>query len=824
MSYIKNILPTLLLTVISLLTSFNADAAILKGEVCDSVTGETIPYATVRLLTDNGAESAAQVALFITDANGLFSETINKSGKMTLRVESMGYKALERQLDLQEDETIELGTISLADDDELLSEIVVVGMRPIIKAEPDKISYDVQADGDSNTNTLLEMLRKVPMVSVDGEDNITVNGSSNFQVYVNGKPSMMFSSNPGQILKSMPASMVKSIEVVTNPGARYDAEGAGGILNIVMDSQTGDDNTGYTAGVGIRGGTRGFDMNANISGQSGKFSYSANGMYNKMYPGQSETGSEQILPDRNILTESTGKPKMNFAMGNISAEYAIDSLSTIGITGSITSFRLHSEGSTATTISSAQGDVLTSYSSTGFMHLNRLSASGSLSFSHDFRARTKPQLSLIYQLSSERNKTNSAFDFSDPDYNEDNTDLSDRDSRNLENTLDNIVQADFTMHPRAGHTLDTGVKVNLRKSNSSSATDFLTGTSENDNTRYHNRSNILAAYAEYALEAGKFNVKGGLRYEYNLQKVNYDGASENDFSRSYGTAVPSASASYKLTPLSNIGLTYNMRIARPGISYMNPYVDKSDPTSISYGNPGLKNETMHNFGLSYNLFKSRFMLNTRLSDSYTSNGIEQYRYISDGILNTTYGNVAKRNSLRLDVSATWLAGKTTRLILNGAVSYVTLRNREMSLSNKGFQCNVMAGVQQTLPLDIKASAFVIASSKSHTIEGWNSGFKMLSLNLSKSLLNNRLTVSGGFNTGLSRGGRMVMDNYSHTSDFTRRNTIRMPMMSATVGISYTLGSLHPKQNSKRKAVNSDYMEQRSEMESISGPNTGGMGE
>ena len=98
----------------------------------------------------------------------------------------------------------------------------------------DKMTYDVQNDVDSKSNTLLNMLRKVPMVSVDGQDNITVNGKSSFKVYIDGKPNAMFSSNTSQIFKSIPASAVKSIEVITNPGAKYDAEGIGGILNLSL--------------------------------------------------------------------------------------------------------------------------------------------------------------------------------------------------------------------------------------------------------------------------------------------------------------------------------------------------------------------------------------------------------------------------------------------------------------------------------------------------------------------------------------------------------------------------------------------------------------
>ena len=116
-----------------------------------------------------------------------------------------------------------------------LDGVTVVHQKRLVKMEVDKMTYNVSEDEDSKSKTVLDMLRKVPMVTVDGEDNITVNGSSSFKILVDGMPNVLFSQNPSMVFKSMPATAVKSIEVITNPGAKYDAEGTGGILNIVMN-------------------------------------------------------------------------------------------------------------------------------------------------------------------------------------------------------------------------------------------------------------------------------------------------------------------------------------------------------------------------------------------------------------------------------------------------------------------------------------------------------------------------------------------------------------------------------------------------------------
>ena len=127
-----------------------------------------------------------------------------------------------------------------------LPEINIVAVKPLIKAEADKTTYSIAEDPDSRTYTLLEMLRKVPLVTVDGEDNVKVNGQSSFKIYMNGRPSNMFSNNPKEVLRSIPASMIKKVEVITDPGARYDAEGVSGILNIVTK---GAEFEGYNASI-----------------------------------------------------------------------------------------------------------------------------------------------------------------------------------------------------------------------------------------------------------------------------------------------------------------------------------------------------------------------------------------------------------------------------------------------------------------------------------------------------------------------------------------------------------------------------------------------
>ncbi len=153
-----------------------------------------------------------------------------------------------------------------------LKEVTVTAQKPLVKIEPDKIVYSMESDPEAQTNNVLEMLYKIPLVTVDAEDNITVNGQSNFKVLVNGKSSSMMSTNFKEVLKSLPANTIKDIEVITNPSSKYDAEGVGGIINIITTKKTiSGYNGSVSSGVDARGS---LNWSAYLATKIKKFSFS----------------------------------------------------------------------------------------------------------------------------------------------------------------------------------------------------------------------------------------------------------------------------------------------------------------------------------------------------------------------------------------------------------------------------------------------------------------------------------------------------------------------------------------------------------------------
>ena len=788
----------------------------VKGVLTDENLGEAEPFATVRVFKHGKTDKP--VAMFLTKEDGSFSQQVKGKGRYDIVFSSVGKEDLKQTITLNNQGTLDLGTLLIKENATMLKGVEIVAQKPLVKMDVDKMSYNVAEDEDAKSNTVLDMLRKVPMVTVDGQDNITVNGSSSFKVYVDGMPNVMFNSNPSMVFKSMPATAVKSIEVVTNPGAKYDAEGAGGVLNIIMNKQNpqaAQSMNGYNGTVRASGGNKSISGGAFISGQQGKLSYSANVMTTYSKPGTTDTEMEITQNNPNgtsQLMTSSNKVTIPFTMGNLTLGYQIDSVSALNVTASINSLNIKSNGNSTTTMGGGSYGKGFSYGSSTDMRNSRTSFSGSIDYQRFFNKEHTQSLALTYQMnySPSTVKSDNIFKTTSSII-----DLTNRYSENKEKTTDHTFQIDYTMPIATGQTLSFGTKLQLRDA-TSDAKYYKKGVYDPTSSMdYEYKNSILAGYGEYAGNFGKIGAKAGLRYEQTWQNVEYHLGNGDDFKKNYGSLVPSASLQYTIGQGSNLGLTYNMRISRPGITYLNPYVDKTNPTTRTYGNTDLDVEKNHNLALVYNMFTPKLMLNLNLHHNFTDNAIEQYSfYDAQNLLNTTYGNIVRRHQTGLNGYVNWLAAKKTRLFLNGALNYTDLRSNTLSQSNSGWSANAMIGLQQTLPADFKLSVYAMTSTKNYTLQGWSGGFNLITANISKSLLKDKLNLSLMGMMGLNKGGNINIESHSQGKDFTSHTLTKVPLYGFTFTVSYTFG------NSKRQAqqhtsrIQNDYIEQQSQGEMI----------
>ena len=796
----------------------------VKGVLMDETLGESEPFATVRVF--KAGKKDKPVAMFLTKEDGQFSQEVKGKGNFDIVFSSVGKEDLKKSVTLENSGDLDLGTLYMKENATMLKGVEVIAQKPLVKMDVDKMSYNVAEDEDSKSNTVLDMLRKVPMVTVDGQDNISVNGSSSFKVYVDGMPNAMFSSNPSMVFKSMPATAVKNIEVLTNPGAKYDAEGATGVLNIVMnkmDPQAAQSMNGYNGTIRLNGGNRQLGASAFLSGQQGKLSYSTNVMTSYVTPGNTTTETRQIQDNGASQIQTTENDvKVPVTMGSLTLGYQIDDKSVLNLTAQVNTLTMKSKG-TALTLMGGYGNDF-SFDGTTDMKNSRSSFSGSLDYQHFFNKEHTHSLGLTYQLDYSPATTEMTYNFGTSS---EFIDLTNRYSDNDDKTTNHIFQLDYTMPLGAGQTLSLGSKLQFHDATSDAKYYLKDVYDPSSSSEYEYQSSILAGYGEYAGNFNKIGIKAGLRYEHTWQDVAYHLGNGDDFKKNYGSLVPTASLQYNLGMGSNLGLTYNMRISRPGITYLNPYIDKTDPIALTYGNPELDVEKNHNISLVYNMFTAKLMVNLNLHHNFVDNAISQYSfYDSNNLLNNTYGNVVKRHQTGLSGYVNYLLAKDTRIFFNGGLNYTDLRSDALTQSNNGWTANAMVGLQQTLPLDIKLSLFTITSTKSYTLQGWTGGFNLLSTSLSKSLLKDKLNLSVSGSLGLNKNGNINIDSESRGKNFTSYTIARVPISGVTFTVSYTFGNSKMRANQHVNRVQDDFIEQQSQGEllnSVGGGSTTGNG-
>lgn len=778
----------------------------VRGVLIDSLSQEKEPYATIRVVRPSAPNQVVRMA--VTDLDGGFQLSLPAEGTYRISISSMGKRTLTREFTCSPSQRkIDLGTLYTSETAEVLKNTEVVAQKLLVKAEIDRLSYNVEDDPDAQTNTTLEMLRKVPLLTVDGDDNIQVNGSGSFKVYVNGKPNTLMSNNPKEVLRSMPASVIKRIEVITDPGAKYDAEGVGGILNIV----TADTRMqGYNATLGVQARNTGVGGNAYVTAQAGKFTVSANYSYNyhSTPTDYNSVEREDFITDEfhHLYQDGTSKSDGSFQFGSLEASYEVDALNLITLSANLFDGSFSSDENKLIRMNRSDQTRRYGYKMLTGAENNWMNLNLNLDYQHTFR---KPGelLTLSYKLNTSPNEKTS-----DTHY-EDQADvpyaLRRQSYDNDAHTAEHTAQVDYVLPVNETHSLDAGMKYiyRLNSSDSRSLTENDEGVMvENSllSSQYDQGQNILAAYADYQLKWKQMGLRAGVRYEHTFMNVEYALQPERNFQAGFNDWVPSMNLSYMLNPTSSLRLNYNMRINRPGIWYLNPFRDTSNPTAVSYGNPDLDTEKAHITGLAYGYFSAQFSVNANLSYRYVGNGIESYSFMKDGVQETTYGNVGKTHQTTLSVWANWNPGSKTRLSVNLSGDHFVMRSEELAADNRGFSGNLFLNAQQTLPWELRLSLFGGGSTPRVTLQGTGASYYFYGLNLSRSFLKEkRLNVSLYANNFFKKYQTTTSEIITET--FRTLSKSKYSAMNFGCSVSWRLGDLKTQVKKTERSIQNDDM-------------------
>ena len=578
-----------------------------------------------------------------------------------------------------------------------LDEVVVAQRRKLIKNDIDKLTYDVQHDKTAQTKTTLEILKKIPLVTVDGQENIRVQGSTSFKVYRNGHPDPSLSGqNLKDILKAIPASTIKRIEVITDPGAKYDAEGTTAILNIVMMSSSklqgvsGNVNSKIDSYGSVRLGTY-------LTTKVGKLTTTVNYNYANQNKKQTENYREEAY---NYV--KTGEQKREYGtnstaailhFGNISASYEIDSLNLL--TASTTFLGYKADANAQNTNERWDKNSLLIYkfdnnmTTPGYSHLN---IGGRLDYQHKTHLDGEV-LTLSYMLAATRQHTifrqmyNNMVNFP--------VSYTSYDQNTRERFTEHTFQIDYVRPFGKHHKIESGTKYILRNNNSTSLMDYQ-GTTPDMESKFKHKAQVAAAYLSYILTAGKWAARAGLRYEFTRMKASYPDGSNADYHANLNDWVPSASLQYKISDGQTLKFSYNTSINRPGIGYLNPAII-STPTAVSFGNANLGSSRNQKLQLVYMLVASKLTLQLSPYYSFTNNGIGRILYEQNRKDVSTFQNILKSKIFGISSYTAWTPFTGTSFTLNASMRYARITLPTPYIKNSGCGGGIYFDWEQKIP-------------------------------------------------------------------------------------------------------------------------------
>lgn len=644
----------------------------------------------------------------------------------------------------QEPETAQTDSL---DNVQKLKEATVVARRELIKADADKLTYNVQADPRAEGGNLIDILRNVPMLSVNGEDKVLLNGSSDYKVLVNGKPTGMLARNFDQLIKSIPASSIKEIQVITNPPVKYDAEGIGGIINIVMSKRL---RSGYSGSLSAQAGTLGSAGGSGyVNAQLGKFTISANasGMY---FPNPINHGVTDI---ENYTSEEYHYQSLTFDSKNIlssgafslEASYEPDSLNLITLSGWANFQKMLGKNDITETFWNTD-HIKAIEMREPTVRTNRYDTfSGELAYQKTFR-NDGGILTFSYSIDGNPNSTDNNVILvpilNCTDYH--------RHSFNTERTIQQIGQIDYFTNLKKKHQIEAGAKYTLRSHVADSQDEiwnFETKRWDIDNTNVNDldyKQHIFAVYASYGYKFAKVTLKAGARLEHTLNRGLSKSASENiEFDNSNFNIVPYLNAAWQIDTKNTLSASYTRRLGRPSVDYLNPYIFEETPYSKTHGNPDLRTVVSDAITLTYRTSGDNWDLTARTYGSLCDNKIEYLSKVcQDGVKISTYENAVKYNHIDETLSFNWSPGKRLSLQTSAKVGYNHFHAPSLDQKNDGVEWAFDIGVNIILWKGAAAYASGSVSGGETTLQRTYHGVDYIySLGLRQGFLQNRLILS-----------------------------------------------------------------------------------
>jgi len=656
----------------SLLHSQN-NKVIVTGTITDSETNIPLEYATISVFNVNSEKAVNGV---ISDSNGEFSIELNK-GNYDFKVEFISFK-IKYYRNITVNDPLDLGTIELSIDENMLEEIEVIGEKTEIEIKLDKTVYNIGKDLTLKGSSVSDVLDNLPSVEVDIEGNVSLRGNESVRILINGKPSGLVGISSNEALKQFPSESVEKVEVITSPSARYNAEGTAGIINIILRRSK---LTGFNGSLSLNSGyPERYGVSANLNYRTKKLNFFNNVGYNTRTSEGSFINETEYYTDQainNFLNENGVRDsERNSNYLNTGIEYFISDKTSL--VGSYVSRK--SDGFTNNTNNVNQNFNTISKFSERLEKESEIDDTNefSINLTHDFN-KEGHVLTIDYQKEKSSENENGFIS---------NSQLKPVFTKYLSEKVntDEIQESElFKIDYVLPIKKDGQFELGFRRSNQYQDIDYLAenedlnGNFINDlnlsNTLLYNEK-VNAFYTQYGNKKNKFSFLLGLRYEESKTTVKQLANNTNNV-KNYNDFFPTLNLSYQIKENETITFGYNRRIRRARSYFINPFPSKSSATNIFQGNPNIDPTYSNGIDLGYLKRYEKLTLNGSV---YYRKETGVFTFISENtgdfvlvneilvpVLRRTPINLASNKQIGLELNANFTQSKNWRL--NGSLNF-----------------------------------------------------------------------------------------------------------------------------------------------------------
>lgn len=661
----------------------------VNGMVIDSTSQQPVEYAAVSILSARDSSIAGGM---VTDDKGVFSIPVNRPGKYFARIKYIGYteKTVKDILLKPGAAAVNIGKIFLLPPSNNLGEVEIVHQTEVMEANLDKRVINVEKDLTSTGGTALDVMKNVPSVQVDVDNNVSLRGNSNVRVLIDGRLSTL---DPATMLQQIPASMVKQIEVITNPSARYDPDGVSGIINIITKKERKPGYNGiFSAGAGTGsnkpgGGMENFTINkynfsTSMNYQAGKFNFF--GSYDWRDGVRWNKGLTYTEMPRNdsliILDQQNGRLRGNQNQnGKLGFDVNFNEKNILTVGGNFR--REKGDASEVFDYKSylPDGAFIYHYDRATEQRSKETNYEAFSTFKHSFKG-TGHQLVFdgFYSVNDE-DRTNSVsenyYTINGESLAADSIhdDITEKRTRQLI-----TAQLDYVNPTEKYGRFETGLKYVGRRNMQDISTMTNAGLSYfyqdiNRTNRFDYNEDLLSAYFIYGNNIKKFQYQGGLRFEQAFTE-SYQVTLDQRYKRNFYNFFPSAHVKYTFKNETEIGLSYSRRINRPSNWQLNPYPDYSDRLNLRVGNPYIRPEYVSSVDLSLGKFTRQLSYTASLFYRHTTNNFFRVRTLDPftGISTVTQDNVGQSHSTGVELTYNQPWAKWVRVNANLSGFYYLL--------------------------------------------------------------------------------------------------------------------------------------------------------